>query len=213
MCKRLVQILDDSLGGSGVSASIGIAQTGPENFSDMDSLVRTADKAMYEAKANSRTTPGSHIATADSKIPRQIAYARFRRTSAARPKAAPESGSVSIGTGLAFFSLTAAVAMVRTCADAPDKFVRFAGSRHQVRRGAASCYRRTVSPVANHKNTHGRFRSAGDLERSRVHSSERADLRRRHRRGRRVPVAQHRSARRGTTRCASAPARIFRTSR
>ncbi len=103
MCKRLVQILDDSLGGSGVSASIGIAQTGPENFSDMDSLVRTADKAMYEAKANSRTTPGSHIATADSKIPRQIAYARFRRTSAARPKAAPESGSVSIGTGLAFF--------------------------------------------------------------------------------------------------------------
>ena len=45
----------------GVSFSIGIAQLGPEKFTDMDSFVKMADKRMYEAKAKSKKDPGHHI--------------------------------------------------------------------------------------------------------------------------------------------------------
>ncbi len=34
----------------GVTLSMGIAQTGPKEFDDVDSLIRRADEMMYKAK-------------------------------------------------------------------------------------------------------------------------------------------------------------------
>ena len=41
--------------------SFGICQTGPAEFADADSLLKTADELMYGAKAKSRAAPGSKI--------------------------------------------------------------------------------------------------------------------------------------------------------
>jgi diguanylate cyclase len=40
----------------GVSLSIGIAQTGPQDYADPDELIKCADDAMYETKRRSRLT-------------------------------------------------------------------------------------------------------------------------------------------------------------
>ncbi|MBI5723279.1 MAG: GGDEF domain-containing protein [Planctomycetes bacterium] len=54
-CRRLIEAFDAdaTLCDSGTSLSIGIAQTGPEEFFDADSIIRLADKAMYKAKEKS----------------------------------------------------------------------------------------------------------------------------------------------------------------
>lgn len=57
VCQRLVQAFKLRI--SDVTLSIGIAQTGPEEFEEVDELVRRADLRMYEAKAY----PDFHVCT------------------------------------------------------------------------------------------------------------------------------------------------------
>lgn len=54
-CRRLVDAFnaDAALRDSGTTLSIGVAQTGPTEFLDADSVIRLADKAMYKAKETS----------------------------------------------------------------------------------------------------------------------------------------------------------------
>ena len=47
-CSRLLRILAERV--EGLTLSIGIAQTGPEEYGDPEELIRRADKAMYAAK-------------------------------------------------------------------------------------------------------------------------------------------------------------------
>lgn len=49
-CQRLNKVIKESTEGSGISCSMGIAVSPPDNNYDADSLVKMADKAMYEAK-------------------------------------------------------------------------------------------------------------------------------------------------------------------
>jgi len=58
--QRLLKIYD-AMETNGVTFSIGIADTGPEEFIDPDALVKHADKLMYKAKAKSKASPGHHI--------------------------------------------------------------------------------------------------------------------------------------------------------
>ena len=55
VCQRLIEAFSRRV--SDVALSIGIAQTGPLEFLDMDDLVRRADSRMYEAK----THPGFRV--------------------------------------------------------------------------------------------------------------------------------------------------------
>ncbi|CAG34930.1 GGDEF domain-containing protein [Desulfotalea psychrophila] len=50
VCQRLCKELEKSLVGTGVSCSMGIAISDTANSHDADTLVKEADKAMYEAK-------------------------------------------------------------------------------------------------------------------------------------------------------------------
>ena len=45
----------------GISFSMGIIDTGPEDFIGYEALVKKADKEMYKAKAESKKQPGIHI--------------------------------------------------------------------------------------------------------------------------------------------------------
>ena len=45
----------------GVSFSLGVADTGPDEYLDYESLVKKADIEMYKAKAMSRKKPGIHV--------------------------------------------------------------------------------------------------------------------------------------------------------
>nr|CAX83971.1 Diguanylate cyclase [uncultured bacterium] len=56
-CKRLIERYDTKAT-KGVTFSVGIAQSGPGAFVDMNLLVKQADALMYEAKAESKITPG-----------------------------------------------------------------------------------------------------------------------------------------------------------
>ena len=58
--QRLIGVYD-AMNTLGVTFSIGIADTGPENFLDTDALVKRADKLMYKAKAKSKTKPGHYV--------------------------------------------------------------------------------------------------------------------------------------------------------
>lgn len=49
-CKRLCEVIKKSTEGTGITCSMGIAISSPENNYDANSLVKKADKAMYEAK-------------------------------------------------------------------------------------------------------------------------------------------------------------------
>ena len=44
----------------GISFSMGVVDTGPDEFFDYETLVKKADKEMYKAKAESRKAPGIH---------------------------------------------------------------------------------------------------------------------------------------------------------
>jgi len=51
-CDRLIRLVSERF--EGVWLSIGIAQTGPEEYADSDELIRRADDAMYEVKRRSK---------------------------------------------------------------------------------------------------------------------------------------------------------------
>ncbi|MBU1231353.1 MAG: GGDEF domain-containing protein [Proteobacteria bacterium] len=53
LCQRLCEVIKRSTEDTGVSCSMGIAISSPENNYDANLLVRKADKAMYEAKKES----------------------------------------------------------------------------------------------------------------------------------------------------------------
>lgn len=61
-CNRLIAIYE-KMDTAGITFSVGVFDTGPENFLDPDSLVKRADKLMYKAKAKSKKTPGHYIET------------------------------------------------------------------------------------------------------------------------------------------------------
>lgn len=57
-CRRLSARFSAKAGESGVAFSIGLAQTGPEEFLSTDDLVKLADSRMYQSKQSSRTEAG-----------------------------------------------------------------------------------------------------------------------------------------------------------
>lgn len=57
---RLTQDFDQNCGYD-VTFSIGVVQTGPDVYEDMNELIRRADSLMYEAKELSHKQPGHHI--------------------------------------------------------------------------------------------------------------------------------------------------------
>jgi len=59
-CQRLINIYD-AMETHDITFSVGIAQTGPEDFLDSDTLVKRADNLMYKAKAKSKETPGHYL--------------------------------------------------------------------------------------------------------------------------------------------------------
>lgn len=59
VCDRVAETFDAVKSGP-VHFSMGLAQTGPGEYVDMNRLVRVADHAMYEAKAASRGNAGHH---------------------------------------------------------------------------------------------------------------------------------------------------------
>ena len=63
VCKRLIADFDGRPT-QGVTFSVGIAQLGPETYSDMNTFVKMADKHMYLAKAKSKKDPGHHVSVA-----------------------------------------------------------------------------------------------------------------------------------------------------
>jgi diguanylate cyclase (GGDEF)-like protein len=60
MCRRLIGLFS-AADRHGVTFSVGVAETGPDDFLDVDALVKKADRLMYEAKAESRRTRGFSI--------------------------------------------------------------------------------------------------------------------------------------------------------
>jgi GGDEF domain-containing protein len=50
VCQKLCETIKKSTEGSGISCSMGVAISSPENNHDTNLLVKKADKAMYEAK-------------------------------------------------------------------------------------------------------------------------------------------------------------------
>lgn len=59
LCQRLCEVIKESTADTGISCSMGIAISSPENNYDANLLVKKADKAMYEAKKE----PGFSIKT------------------------------------------------------------------------------------------------------------------------------------------------------
>lgn len=53
LCHRLCGVIEKSTKGSGITCSMGIALSSPENNVDGNTLVKMADRAMYEAKKES----------------------------------------------------------------------------------------------------------------------------------------------------------------
>ncbi|MBF0369886.1 MAG: GGDEF domain-containing protein [Magnetococcales bacterium] len=65
VCRRLVDRFDAKAGEYGVSFSVGLIQTGPEQFLSVDDMVKSADERMYQAKAASKKTPGYWVSNSD----------------------------------------------------------------------------------------------------------------------------------------------------
>jgi diguanylate cyclase (GGDEF)-like protein len=63
ICERIAEAFQQS-DNRGVSLSIGIGQAGPQSYPGMDELVRLADNAMYDSKAQSKKQPGDFITLA-----------------------------------------------------------------------------------------------------------------------------------------------------
>lgn len=62
IAKRLTSIFDETMKETGVTFSIGLAEINPENPIDADTLVKTADSAMYKSKK----IPGHAITVAEA---------------------------------------------------------------------------------------------------------------------------------------------------
>ena len=60
--KRLIE-LHRKVGDQGVSFSIGISSVGPDEYSDVDTLVKKADALMYKSKAASKKQQGYYVTT------------------------------------------------------------------------------------------------------------------------------------------------------
>jgi diguanylate cyclase (GGDEF)-like protein len=58
--ERLIKEFKDRATNS-VSFSLGIVDTGPEEFLDYESFIKIADEEMYKAKAESKKSPGIHV--------------------------------------------------------------------------------------------------------------------------------------------------------
>jgi diguanylate cyclase (GGDEF)-like protein len=62
VCERLESMFKQVVQEDSISFSIGVATTGPDEFVDMESLIRNADALMYIAKTESHKNPGFHLA-------------------------------------------------------------------------------------------------------------------------------------------------------
>ncbi|MET0048447.1 MAG: GGDEF domain-containing protein [Sedimenticola sp.] len=60
VCERLIEFFDSD-NTHEVTFSIGIVQTGPDEFIDSDAMVKSADIQMYEAKEKAKEVPGHYI--------------------------------------------------------------------------------------------------------------------------------------------------------
>ena len=60
VCERVIEAYD-AVNTTSVTFSIGIADTGPDDFLDSDALIKTADQLMYQAKAKAHEKPGHYI--------------------------------------------------------------------------------------------------------------------------------------------------------
>ena len=67
--ERLVQRFHAKTAETGVAFSIGISQTGPNDFISGDDMVKQADKRMYRSKGSSRTAPGFWMCSDDEADP------------------------------------------------------------------------------------------------------------------------------------------------
>ncbi|OSM06872.1 GGDEF domain-containing protein [Magnetofaba australis] len=73
ICQRMANAFDQQ-DTKKVTFSIGIAQIGPQQFTDVDSFVRQADSLMYEAKAASKKKTGHYIRYDDKMMdPEEVA--------------------------------------------------------------------------------------------------------------------------------------------
>jgi len=61
--ERLVEFYKKSKKDKGITFSVGVSSTGPDEFCSSDSLVKAADKLMYKAKAKSKKKKGFYIET------------------------------------------------------------------------------------------------------------------------------------------------------
>jgi len=82
LCQRLCIAIKEATAGSGVSCSMGIAISTAENNYDANTLVKKADKAMYEAKKES----GFTIRIADQDLGRQRLQLTTRSSITAPPR-------------------------------------------------------------------------------------------------------------------------------
>lgn len=62
-CDRLICLLAERL--DGLTVSIGVAQTGPDDYCDPDSLIKRADTAMYQAKRRAKAAQSEAFAPAN----------------------------------------------------------------------------------------------------------------------------------------------------
>ncbi len=60
VCERLISTFESSAG-SDVTFSIGVMQTGPEEFLDSETFISAADALMYQAKSKSKQQDGHYI--------------------------------------------------------------------------------------------------------------------------------------------------------
>ena len=69
---RLIECFQKHAGNSEVSFSVGIIDTGPEEFMDADTLLRKADKLMYLSKAQAHQKPGFYISSSINTDPNVV---------------------------------------------------------------------------------------------------------------------------------------------
>ncbi|MDP6352581.1 MAG: GGDEF domain-containing protein [Alphaproteobacteria bacterium] len=63
LCARLIGAFERGAN-EGVSFSVGIAQMGPDDFTDIETFVKTADQLMYQAKAEAKQGKGYQVKAA-----------------------------------------------------------------------------------------------------------------------------------------------------
>ena len=61
--ERLVKFFKDSNKDQGITFSVGVSSTGPDDYCDADTLIKNADQLMYQAKAQSKKKKDFYIVT------------------------------------------------------------------------------------------------------------------------------------------------------